>query len=88
MGNTLLYALYRMDYKSWMNGHGFRFVASTILNESGFNPYATERQLAHVPESAVRAAYNRAEYIDERRKMMLLWSDYLCKRYSKNILGE
>ncbi|MCB4811505.1 site-specific integrase [Methylovorus menthalis] len=79
--NTLLYARYRMDYKSQMHGHGFCSVALTILNESGFNPDATERQLAHVPENAVRAAYNRAEYIDERSKMMLLlWSDYLCKR--------
>ncbi|ACT50918.1 tyrosine-type recombinase/integrase [Methylovorus glucosotrophus] len=77
--NTLLYALYRLGYKSRMTGHGFRSVASTILNESGFNADAIERQLAHVPENAVRAAYNRAEYIDERRKMMLWWSEYLDK---------
>lgn len=75
--NTLLFALYRLGYKSRMTGHGFRAVASTILNEVGFNPDAIERQLAHVERNKVRGAYNRALYMRERREMMVWWSSYL-----------
>ena len=76
--NTLLYALYRMGYHSRATVHGFRATASTILNESGkWHPDAIERQLAHVEGNKVRAAYNRAEYLDERREMMQWWADYI-----------
>ena len=75
--NTLLYALYRLGYRSRMTAHGFRAVASTILNESGFTPDVIERQLAHVEQNKVRAAYHRSEYLDERRRMMQWWGDYL-----------
>jgi integrase len=76
--NTLLYALYRMGFHSRMTGHGFRSVASTILNESGlFRPDVIERQLAHCERNAVRGAYNRAEYLPERRAMMAWWADHL-----------
>ena len=75
--NTLLYALYRLGYKSRMSGHGFRSVASTILNENGFKPDVIEKQLAHEDNNEVRAAYNRAEYLSERAKMMLWWGAYL-----------
>ena len=75
--NTLLYALYRMGYKRQATVHGFRATASTILNESGFNRDAIERQLAHIEGNKVRAAYHRSEYLDERRTMMQWWSDYL-----------
>lgn len=76
--NTLLFALYRLGYKGRMTGHGFRSLASTVLNESGlWNPDAIERQLGHNEKDAVRAAYHRAEYIDERKKMMQWWSDWL-----------
>jgi integrase len=76
--NTLLYALYRMGYHSRATVHGFRATASTILNESGqWHPDAIERQLAHVEGNKVRAAYNRAEYLDERREMMQWWADKL-----------
>jgi integrase len=68
--NTILYALYRMGYHSRMTGHGFRGVASTILNENGFNSDWIERQLAHTEQNEVRAAYNHAEYLSERRRMM------------------
>jgi integrase len=61
--NTMLFALYRLGYKGRMTGHGFRAVASTILNESGFNPDAIERQLAHCEKDEVRGAYNRAKYL-------------------------
>lgn len=75
--NTVLFALYRMGYKSRATGHGFRSTASTILNEHGFNRDAIERQLAHVEGNEVRKAYNHAEYLPERRKMMQWWADYL-----------
>ncbi len=57
--------------------HGFRSTASTILNESGFRADAIERQLAHIERNKVRAAYHRAEYLEERTKMMQWWADYL-----------
>ena len=76
--NTMLFALYRLGYKGKMTGHGFRAVASTILNETGFNPDVIERQLAHCERNEVRGAYNRAEYLQERKKMMQHWSDYLA----------
>lgn len=75
--NTLLFALYRMGYRSKMTGHGFRAVASTILNEQGWRHDVIEKQLAHEPENRVRAAYNRAEYLPERTRMMQWWADAL-----------
>jgi len=75
--NTMLFALYRLGYKGKMTGHGFRAVASTILNETGFKPDVIERQLAHCERNEVRGAYNRAEYLPERKRMMQHWSDYL-----------
>ena len=75
--NTMLYALYRMGYHSRATGHGFRSTASTILNEHGFMPDVIERQLAHGERNKVRAAYNHAQYLPERRKMMQWWADCL-----------
>lgn len=75
--NTLIYALYRMGFHSRATVHGFRGTASTILNEKGFNRDWIERQLAHVERNDVRAAYNTAEWLDERRKMMVWWSNFL-----------
>ena len=76
--NTLLYALYRMGYHSRATTHGFRSVASTILNESGlWHPDSIERQLAHVETNKVRSAYDRSEHLSERRKMMQWWADHL-----------
>jgi integrase len=77
--NTMLFALYRLGYKGRMTGHGFRAVASTMLNEQGYRPDVIERQLAHCERDEVRGAYNRAEYLTERVKMMQAWSDYLDK---------
>jgi len=57
--------------------HGFRHMASTRLNELGFNSDIIERQLAHCEQNKVKAAYNHAEYITERKLMMQAWSDYL-----------
>lgn len=76
--NTVLSALRRLGYeKNEMTGHGFRSMASTVLNEQGWNFDAIERQLAHSERNTVRAAYNYAEYLPERRKMMQHWADYL-----------
>jgi integrase len=76
--NTMLFALYRLGYKGKMTGHGFRAVASTILNEAGFRADVIERQLAHCERNDVRGAYNRAEYLPERRAMMQQWADMLA----------
>jgi integrase len=75
--NTMLFALYRLGYRGKMTGHGFRAVASTILNETGFRADVIERQLAHCERNEVRGAYNRAEYLGERKAMMHWWADYL-----------
>jgi len=83
--NTMLYALYRMGYHSKATGHGFRATASTILNEHGFEPSVIERQLAHAERNEVRAAYNHAQYLPERRKMMQWWADHLDEAASKPV---
>ena len=76
--NAVLAALRRMGYaKEEMTGHGFRSMASTLLHEQGWNHQAIERQLAHAERNAVSAAYNFAEHLPQRRKMMQAWSDYL-----------
>ncbi len=84
--NTVLYALYRMGYHSRMTGHGFRGLASTILNEQGFSSDWIERQLAHVEGNGVRAAYNHAQYLEGRRTMMQWWADHLEQEGRSNVL--
>ena len=82
--NTMRRAIFYLGYDGHHKGkskavpHGFRATASSILNESGFNPDAIERQLAHKESNSVRAAYiYHARYLDERRTMMQWWADYL-----------
>jgi integrase len=77
--NTINAVLRRLGYaQDEMTGHGFRAMASTLLNEMGkWNPDAIERQLAHADNNAVRRAYTRGEYWNERVAMMQDWSDYL-----------
>ena len=76
--NALLAALRRMGYQQGtLTVHGFRSTASTLLNEQGKNRDWIERQLAHGERDGVRAAYNYAQYLPERRKMMQEWADYL-----------
>ena len=78
--NTITGALRRLGYtKDEMTGHGFRSIASTRLNEMGWNRDAIERQLAHAERDGIRAAYNYADYIDDRHEMMQKWADYLDK---------
>lgn len=57
--------------------HGFRSTASTLLHEAGFDHLVIERQLSHAPRDRVSAAYNRSEYVDQRRSMMQWYADYL-----------
>jgi len=76
--NTIRAALHTLGYSSEeMTPHGFRTIASTLLNEHGWSKDAIERQLCHMPKDEVRAAYNRAEYLEERRSMMQNWADCL-----------
>lgn len=76
--NTVNTALRRLGYTSdQMCGHGFRAMASTCLNEQGWHPDVIELQLAHREQNKVRAAYNRAERMPDRKKMMQAWADYL-----------
>ncbi|MEE8058105.1 MAG: tyrosine-type recombinase/integrase [Pseudomonadales bacterium] len=82
--NTMRRAIFKLGYDGTHEGkskavpHGFRATASSILNETGFNLDAIERQLAHKERNSVRAAYtHHARYLDERRQMMQWWADYL-----------
>jgi integrase len=77
--NTLTQALRTLGYTgNVMTAHGFRSMASTLLNEQQrWHPDAIERQLAHAPRNRVRAAYNYAEHLPERGRMMQAWADYL-----------
>ena len=88
--NTMRLAMFRMGYdgstkgKSKATPHGFRSNASSILNEEGFNADAVERQLSHMERNNVRAAYtHHAQYLEERKKMMQWWADYLDELASK-----
>jgi len=76
--NTVLAALRRMGFsRDEMTGHGFRAMASTLLHEQGWDSDVIERQLAHAERNKVKAAYNRAGHLPERRRMMQAWADYL-----------
>lgn len=76
--NTMNAALRRLGYpQGTMTVHGFRRIASTMLNEQGWNRDWIERQLAHVERDQVRRAYNAAEYLEDRTRMMQAWADHL-----------
>ena len=76
--NTLNGAIRRLGYSGEeMTSHGFRSMASTLLNEQGVHPDLIELQLAHAERNTVRAAYNRAQRLAERRTMMQRWADFL-----------
>jgi integrase len=74
---TLNRALERMGYAGKFSAHGFRATASTLLNELKYRPDVIERQLAHAERNGSRAAYNRAEYLAERREMMQDWANWI-----------
>nr|WP_264674104.1 tyrosine-type recombinase/integrase [Laribacter hongkongensis] len=80
--NTVNAALRRLGYdKDTMTGHGFRHMASTLLNEQGWNRDAIERQMAHAERNQVRAVYSYAEYLPERHQMMQAWANYQGNPY-------
>ncbi|HKT28779.1 tyrosine-type recombinase/integrase [Dyella sp.] len=83
--NTLNAALHRMGFKGEIVAHGFRHMASTALNEAGWSEDAIERQLAHKDKNFIRATYNKAQYLEERRAMMQAWADYLDKLRVKDV---
>ena len=75
---TVNAALRSLGYaKETMTGHGFRAMANSLLAERGWSVDAIERQLAHVESNKVRAAYHRSEHLEERKRMMQSWADYL-----------
>ena len=80
---TISRIIERMGYKGRVTPHGFRSLASSVLNEQGFNPDAIERQLAHIENNKIRAAYNRADYLNERKELMQWYSDFLRERYNQ-----
>jgi integrase len=76
--NTILVVLERMGYKGRMTGHGFRALAmSTIKERLGYRHEVVDRQLAHAPKDKVASAYDRAQFLAERKKMMQDWADYI-----------
>lgn len=75
-------ALKRMGFGGRLVAHGLRALASTTLNEHGFEPDVIEAALAHVDRNEVRAAYNRAEYLERRKVMMCWWSDRIDLKVS------
>lgn len=78
-------ALKRMGFKDRLVSHGMRSMASTILNEHAWDPELIEVALAHVDKDEVRAAYNRAEYIERRRLMMTWWSEHIQEAATGNL---
>ena len=83
--NTLNMMLRKLGYQRKQSAHGFRSIASTLLNELGEPPDLIELQLAHVESNKSRAAYNRAERLEERRGLMQRWADYLDSLREKTI---
>ncbi|WP_352287705.1 tyrosine-type recombinase/integrase [Psychrobacter sp. GW64-MNA-CIBAN-0177] len=70
-------ALDKIGYAGKQTGHGFRHIASTNLNELGYMGDAIEKQMAHDKKSSIRAVYNHAQHLEERRKIMQVWADFL-----------
>ena len=86
--STLNVAFKRMGYGGRFTPHGLRATASTILNEQGFRPDVIERQLAHTERNRIRATYNKAEYLEERRAMAQHWADFIDALCSgENVVG-
>jgi integrase len=96
--NTMLYCLYRLGYHSRATVHGFRRTFSTLANEATkiidseevpmWHPDWVERCLAHVPEDQVRAAYNAAEYLPQRRRLLQWWGDWLDEQLEQARLKQ
>ena len=74
-----------MGYGGQLVSHGLRALASTTLNEQGFNPDIIETVLAHTGKNEVRKAYNRANYLEQRRKLMNWWSEHVDQAAEGNM---
>jgi integrase len=85
---TATMALKRMGYGGVLTAHGMRSIASTLLNEQGFDPSVIEAALAHSDKDKVRSAYNRAEYFERRVKLMAYWSEYIEQAATGQISGN
>lgn len=85
---TALMAIKRNGFAGEMTAHGFRAMADSLLSEQGFDPAWIDRQLAHKEADQVKAAYRRATYMDQRRKMMQAWADYLDSLVEKGEKSE
>ncbi|MFQ1055622.1 integrase domain-containing protein [Gilliamella apicola] len=83
--STANMAIKRMGYKDKLVAHGLRALASTILNEQGFDPNIIEAALAHVDTNSVRRAYNRATYLEQRRIMLDWWGDFVEQASQGNV---
>ena len=83
--STANMALRRMGFHKKLVAHGLRSLASTTLNEQGHDPDIIESALAHVDKNGVRRAYNRADYIDRRRKLMCWWSEHIEQAANGNM---
>ena len=81
---TVNMALKRMGFKGILVSHGLRALASSTLNEQGFNPDLIEAALAHIDKNSIQAAYNRAEYIESRKVMMCWWPDHIDQSATGN----
>jgi len=79
--------LKRLGYNGRLVAHGFRSIARTYLNESGYPPDLIESALAHVDKNQVRAAYNRASYLEQRRDLMKAWSHYIDEAMAQTAKG-
>lgn len=85
---TVNVALKRMGYKGELVSHGLRSIASTALNEEGFNPNVIEAALAHRGKDAIRNAYNRSVYLEQRRVMMDFWGNYVEQAASGQVMAS
>jgi hypothetical protein len=84
--NTMLYALWELGHRGRMTGPGFRTLASTMLNEAGFDSALIERQLAHEEANDIKAACDRSKHPERRRLMMQRCADMLDGRPAGNVL--
>jgi integrase len=85
---TINRTLQRLGYSNVFSAHGFRSTASTILNEMGYRSDLIEKQLAHTERNMVRASYNQAQYLEERREMMQGWADLIDQLGSNVVAGN
>lgn len=83
--STVNVALKRMGFSGRLTAHGMRALASTTLNEQQFDPELIEVALAHIDKNTVRATYNRAQYLEQRRVMMEWWSEHIVKAATGNL---